>query len=1515
MLEQTNEFNNQIESSAQYVTPKIVARFGDNRFLKNLSVKSSNQSHEKAVQSYNPEIYWNFYNNDYILNSSQTKINDSSGNNNAGVATGSAEIPKTPQKKRCLEALEDDFNRFNLSTTSGSSEEQILTDNFTLTNEVPIYFNLNRNKWFIVNKRTVQTIFDVTNRYVANYISVTSNITKQLDYALVESGGVDGAIECDFGVYGTDSGGLFNLVVASIQPRSNQGVILRFTDENNYILILLKNPSANDILFNPSDRVYFEVVEVIDGQHQTAQKVILGPGVTWSTTDRLKIEFIGNYLNFYRNNIFIEKISLLNKKNPIGATKHGLASKNVAFTPVSQYDSGGIAWGFFSLDAFNYNDYSFNPSSSGIGLGGYISDIGEIYRTSATDKLTAGLFVKPENYIGNQWLLDFKWNDYESEISPTGQNVAYLKLNDGTLEARAYMQSSEGGWISYLDLEYTPDEAFENNEWIQAGFIIDGSSFKLFCNGEIVDESNSFSGNLLISKINEFRSMFNTSGLVDDVFVLTTAVTDSEISRFLSLSNDEIYIENNIHFNENNVFSGIEEETFSYIGLSLKNNENKKLITNGEYYLCNSLEDINFNGFFVSKHLSDESLLNGVYPYQIPPYIEAEFDNFKVNKIKISTGFALSKIKDFELYYHISGEDEESVEVILSEDFEDYGSYKEIVLDNTYIIDKIKLVVLSSDAPESPAVVHQINLYYEEDISDDVINFAFSKVRDNFEATLPIGSTSSNNGTLTLNNTHQKYNVYNNASPYYGYIQPEVKIFLSLIYETSLNVYEEVVLGQELFVENWNTSSSGMTVDISFIDYSVVFQEKTASFGFVFEDVTAGFACSEIAKGAGVAARKIFYYDSFHKNILKNKPFAYFKLNDSTPAVDGEVIIEDEGGLFSATLTGDASSYSLGASPIVEHEKAQEISIDSRTLASLYQITAESVGLEPPRIFRTNYALESKTLDVESEDQCRIEVADAVVDASQDFSVELVIEPHRILPGEERGLVSKVDGADITYYIYLVRDAEADECALRVDVSTDEDDYTLSHLFTVANFLNKKFHIVFTKTSNDINFYVNNQKETLEIEGNIVEHENNLVLLRKDLEIETLSFDGKISHVSFYDKALDETSIENHYNAFCMNNLYLFPYLYFGDSTYWEGMLEFATADVGMFYFNEFSDFVYEYKNTFHEPHIQRHSSYQWNFHEDKNIVNASYALDIQVNKIIVKVNPKTSSNASVVALWRAESGESLAVTKVDGDIGSGDTSVAVLSTEQPIWPRSGYIKIDNEIIKYNDREINKFLNLERGQFGTLASSHSSQALCRETRVYDFEFTEKPALSVRYPFLVAQIFEDRAEIDKFETTPFGGRVVVSASDVDLNNPSSDNEDATLVYLEGTNPLTEKEYFFAISGVAVAEKVSEEKVEDQLRETNGMPSRLRPKEMTVDNKFIQTTSYARKIADFILEFFGEPVQIIKVEAIGIPHLQLGDRVRIESLSELDIYNKEYWIIETSIDYNGGVSQTFTLRAVS
>lgn len=362
-----------------------------------------------------------------------------------------------------------------------------------------------------------------------------------------------------------------------------------------------------------------------------------------------------------------------------------------------------------------------------------------------------------------------------------------------------------------------------------------------------------------------------------------------------------------------------------------------------------------------------------------------------------------------------------------------------------------------------------------------------------------------------------------------------------------------------------------------------------------------------------------------------------------------------------------------------------------------------------------------------------------------------------------------------------------------------------------------------------------------------------------------------------------------------------FPHLYSKDGTPWDAMLMTATADLGMFWFDEFGSLVYNnMESLYSNPPLATHT-----LSDDNNIVSGSTTIELQTNKVTVKMKSFDSSNVGVQSIWRADSGESLVVAQAKSDLTPTSSSLTVNNTNSPLWKDSGFFKIDDEIIAYSGKTATQFTGLRRGQFGTTPAAHSTGAKVRETRSYNIEYSNAPAANVQTPLIIAEGFDGKAYVDKFTRGAFSAHAVVSATTKAAVGET--------VMLEGSHPVSGLNYYFSIQGIPLGGAKSNE---TEITKTASDPNsirRYRAKELTIDNPFIMEESYAQKIAEIVLDNFQNPVAILNLGILGRPHLQLEDKVLITSLDQLDISDREYFAIETSITYNGGVEQNVVLKA--
>jgi hypothetical protein len=410
-------------------------------------------------------------------------------------------------------------------------------------------------------------------------------------------------------------------------------------------------------------------------------------------------------------------------------------------------------------------------------------------------------------------------------------------------------------------------------------------------------------------------------------------------------------------------------------------------------------------------------------------------------------------------------------------------------------------------------------------------------------------------------------------------------------------------------------------------------------------------------------------------------------------------------------------------------------------------------------------------------------------------------------------------------------------------------------------------------------------------------------------------FDGNFDECVLYNKALTADEVLQNYYVINMKELPVYDYL-FGDAVdVFALMQEITTADLGMFYFNEYNKFNYYHYNRFYETFIDEHASVQKSISDELFIMSGSTPIDIQANKITITVNNPTLEAVGRQQIWRAPSPTTVTVAGLTGGMDATQTSVSVTTTdgEYP-WYDSGYFRIDDEIMQYNSRTSHSLEGLKRGIFGTSAEVHTAvvdgvTTKVREAKYFAIKYSQSPALDVRIPLIAAIASESTplVYLDVWEPTPFGAELVISAT--------NDVKIGDLVYIEGKNKILGLDYYASIAGVPINIKSSSEQVVQQSESNSPSIKKYGLKAIEITNKFITSATWADTLATFIRDKFQDVIMILSINIVGVPQLQLGDRIKIGAFDNLSIANKEYWVIEISNTFDGSLTQQLKLREAS
>jgi hypothetical protein len=1013
--------------------------------------------------------------------------------------------------------------------------------------------------------------------------------------------------------------------------------------------------------------------------------------------------------------------------------------------------------------------------------------------------------------------------------------------------------------------------------------------------------------NLLTGKISEF-AIFDYAFTQDDIDCLYYSI---ENEATLNSETSDYY------YNAECVIDGVPEETYMFAFTDMKNYLGNTIKANNYSYTVDPVFDDNVfsnienNYGWMSRVQSDNAALFGANP----DFIKISFDSARCNKIFISTGYFNGRINTFN--YTVTKSD---LTTISGSGSFSGSSYTYITSSDLGLVDEeyldiiaIKITPTATANIYDYAHIYTINPIWEVDLSEYVISFNVDKIRDNFDASLPIGATAANNGSISFDNTDLVFNPYGNTL-YGDYVNPDTKFFIYLKHEISKTQQTEIIpVAEEMYADTWSFDTSSMIADVQFRDYSKFLQEENIK-GYISQGLCAGRSIRDIMLLSGFPARKIYYYDKFYETIFFDDPIVFIPFFEGQDEVDasalnsGTMAFSDECQYVYA-LDASPSSGRVGSS--IVYSDILSAQDDSERISDDLEIKTFSP------VYRTgSYNPSGNIILYQYSDDAKWDASGSGASFSGAYYVR---DPSDLVAG--------------TYYILTAFRGVADPRGIKVEVQKSVTDNTklifkLSAIDSVGTVystvsdpvLISQSHLIHVTipTDKSLKFYLDG-----EIVGTVTLPTEIYVPYPREFVISTQG-DTFVSNFSYFSKVLSAERIREHYDVSFFSIIPTFNYLYAKDSTYWDAMLTIATADLGMFYIDEYGDFRYEYRNALHQESDSRYQVSQYTFADDINIISGSVASEVQTNKVNLKVNKTTFNSSESGALWSAESNESLAITSAISNVTPTSSSIQLKNTSNPLFLPSGYVKINDEIIKYNSIVNNTLTNIQRAQFGTEVGWHLSGDRVREARFYNVDYTSSPAVVVYYPFLTTESFDGTASIDYYTVNPFSAQIVVSANDP---GPTSYTEGGVEYYyfqgkaktnyviLEGTNPLNGDSNFFRVSGVPTVTQQSKETVTAYSTQVLSNIRKYRLKELDIDNEFISSKIYAQIVADHIIGYFSDPVRILNLEILGVPQLQLGDLVTIEKFDDIGIANTDFWTIQSTISYGGGIQQSLMLREYS
>ena len=289
----------------------------------------------------------------------------------------------------------------------------------------------------------------------------------------------------------------------------------------------------------------------------------------------------------------------------------------------------------------------------------------------------------------------------------------------------------------------------------------------------------------------------------------------------------------------------------------------------------------------------------------------------------------------------------------------------------------------------------------------------------------------------------------------------------------------------------------------------------------------------------------------------------------------------------------------------------------------------------------------------------------------------------------------------------------------------------------------KLTHIVATYDGTTLKYYVNGVLKASATGSGHTSWASQNFLVAKSTDSSSGSsvayyFDGKFDELVLYNRALPAAEVLENYYVINMKEIPIYDYLWGNSTDIFNLMQEIATADLGMFYFDENNKFNYHHYNRFYESFIDQHASVQKTISDDSFIISGSTPIDLQANKVTVRVTNPTIKAATRQSIWRAPSPTTVTIAGLTGNMTNSQTSMSVTTTEGDYpWYQSGYLKVDDEIIQYDSRTTYSFEDLTRGMFGTTAALHTAVVSdvttpVREVKYFTVKYAQSPSVDVSF---------------------------------------------------------------------------------------------------------------------------------------------------------------------------------------
>ena len=315
-----------------------------------------------------------------------------------------------------------------------------------------------------------------------------------------------------------------------------------------------------------------------------------------------------------------------------------------------------------------------------------------------------------------------------------------------------------------------------------------------------------------------------------------------------------------------------------------------------------------------------------------PEWVQSEFFTDgtpfgrMVNRFSIYAFEHYANIKGYRIYYKNSG----GTWIQIQTGTLGASEYiKHIDVSDTQIFG-LKIEVTSTQLPNDFARLSEFNAVYVTDVTEDVVALNVTEKREEYEGTVPIGTTAANTLSLELDNTSGTYNKFNEFSPFHLYMGSNVKIMAEIGAWTGAG-YEYVKMGT-FYTDEWDCDGGSLTASVGGRDGSKFLQDDVEEIGHFWKKTTIASVFSTLLARKGYSPDEIDI-DSFH---LREFDLLFIK-DDSPWAFMGEVAFADQG-VFGFDEDGNFYYHS--------YDRLERAPYNSPVYTFNYDTNIESASLE-----------------------------------------------------------------------------------------------------------------------------------------------------------------------------------------------------------------------------------------------------------------------------------------------------------------------------------------------------------------------------------------------------------------------------------------------------------------------------------------------------------------------------------------------------------------------------------------